>query len=422
MDGRDDNVVLAIQEDMRTSAEALDFERAARLRDRAEAINTILMKNVMVLGEAVDADVFGVAEDALVAAAHVFRVRGGRIRAAKGLIVEGIEDHNLVEMILRDGFEDQPPARVVILPALPPAVAAWEQQLSDLRAHAGLPGTVVLKVSKRGELADLQRTVTLNAQHTLGTFLSQRTSDPRARSLALSELQSALGLAEAPLRIECFDVSHLGGDNPVASMVVFEDGLPKREHYRKFALTDVRDDTEAIHQVLSRRLARLVSDSAEQDPSRRGFSYPPGLLVVDGGQPQVNAARNALAEAGMSIPIVGLAKKLEEVWRPGIPFPLILPRTSEGLFLLQRVRDEAHRVAITYQRGTRRKVLSSELTEIEGVGPVTAKRLLSHFGSLAKLRRASAEELLEVAGVGPAVVAAIAQHFRDSATIPASIR
>lgn len=422
MDGRDDNVVLELQEHMRTSAEALDFERAARLRDRAEAINTILMKNTMVLGEAVDADVFGVAEDALLAAAHVFRVRGGRIRAAKGFIVEGLEDQNVVEMILRDGFEEQPPARVVVLPALPPAVAAWEQQLSEMRAHAGLPGTVVLRVSKRGELAELQRTVTINAQHTLGTFLSQRTSDPRARSLALSELQGALGLAEAPLRIECFDVSHLGGDNPVASMVVFEDGLPKREHYRKFALVDVRDDTEAIHQVLARRLARLVSDSSELNPSRRGFSYPPGLLVVDGGQPQVNAARQALVEAGVSIPVVGLAKKLEEVWRPGIPFPLILPRNSEGLFLLQRVRDEAHRVAITYQRGTRRKVLSSELTEIEGVGPVTAKRLLSHFGSLAKLRSATEEELLAVAGVGPAVVAAISAHFRDSTAIPASIR
>lgn len=422
MEGRDDNVVLDLQEDMRGAAENLDYERAARLRDRVEAINTILMKNTMVLGDAVDADVFGVAEDGLVAAAHVFRVRGGRIRAAKGFIVEGAQDHNLIEMILRDGFEDQPPARVVIVPSLPPSSAAWQHQLTQLREVAGLGGAVAIRTAQRGELAQLQKTVGINAQHTLGTFVTQRTSDPQARSRAMAELQTALGLPEAPLRIECFDVSHLGGDNPVASMVVFEDGIPKRDHYRKFALGGVRDDTEAIHQVISRRLARLVSDAQEQEPGRRGFAYPPGLLVVDGGQPQVNVAQKALSEAGLSIPVCGLAKKLEEVWLPGQSFPLILPRTSDGLFLLQRVRDEAHRVAITYQRGTRRKVLGSELTEIPGVGPSTMKSLLRHFGSLAKIRQATEDELRAVPGVGPSVGAAIAEHFQGSAPNPATIR
>lgn len=421
MDGRDDHVVHELQEDMRSSAENLDFERAARLRDRVEAISTILMKNTMVLDDSVDADVFGVAEDSLVAAAHVFRVRGGRIRSAKGFVVEGAQEHNLIEMILRDGFDDHPPARVIVVPELPPALGPWAQQLTELRSSAGLTGKVSIRVAQRGELSQLQKTVSINAHHTLAAFVSSRTSDPNSRSRALSQLQAALSLSEAPLRIECFDVSHLGGDNPVASMVVFEDGLPKREHYRKFAVSGARDDTEAIHQVVARRMARLGSDAGEVDPARRGFSYPPGLLVIDGGLPQVNAARRALAQAGVDIPICGLAKKLEEVWVPGQSFPLILPRTSDGLFLLQRVRDEAHRVAITYQRGTRRKVLGSELTGIAGVGPTTVKRLLRHFGSVAKVKLASVEELRAVDGVGLSLATIIADHFEGSRGIQATI-
>lgn len=421
MEGRDDNVVASLQEDMRTAAENLDFERAARLRDRVEAISTILMKNTMVLDDSVDADIFGVAEDALVAAAHVFRVRGGRIRAAKGFIVEGAGDDDLIELILRDGFDEQPPARVIVVPDLPPASSAWEAQLTELRAQAGLSGSVSLKVAKRGDLVQLQATVGINAQHTLASFLSNKTSDPQSRSRALAQLHTTLGLPEAPLRIECFDVSHLGGDNPVASMVVFEDGIPKRDHYRKFAITDVRDDTDAIYQVVSRRLARLDSDASETEPGRRGFSYPPGLLVIDGGLPQVNAAARALRDAGRDIPVCGLAKKLEEVWVPGSSYPLILPRSSDGLFLLQRVRDEAHRVAISYQRGTRKRVLGSELAEIPGVGPSTVKSLLRHFGSVARVKVASHEELVQVPGVGDWVARAIAAHFQDSTGQPDTI-
>lgn len=421
MEGRDDNVVLELQGDMRAAAESFDFERAARLRDRIDAISTILMKNTMVLEDTVDADIFGVHADSLVAAAHVFRVRGGRIRSAKGFIVEGANDGDLIEMILRDGFDDHPPARVVVLPKLPPSPDAWAVQLSEQRAGAGLQGKTSLKVAQRGEIAELQRTVGINAQHTLASFVSSRTSDPQARSRALAQLQNALGMTDAPLRIECFDVSHLGGDNPVASMVVFEDGIPKRDHYRKFALGDVRDDTEAIHQVIQRRLARLVSDAGETQPGRQGFSYPPGLLVVDGGQPQVNAAQRAVNEAGLSLAVCGLAKKLEEVWIPGASYPLILPRNSDGLFLLQRVRDEAHRVAITYQRGTRKKILGSELGEIPGVGPGTAKKLLRHFGSVSKIKHASEDELHEVPGVGPGLAATIAAHFRGSQRPPGTL-
>jgi excinuclease ABC subunit C len=337
-----------------------------------------------------------------VAAAHVFRVRGGRIRSAKGFVVDtvaGASQQDLVEMILRDGFDEQPPARVVVVPTMPPSPEVWQQLLGERRTEAGEKGSVTLKVAQRGELASLGATVTMNAEDTLRSYLAARTSDASARSRALSEIHQALSLDEAPLRIECFDVSHLGGDNPVASMVVFEDGIPRREHYRKFAITDVRDDTEAIFQVVSRRLARLTAPAGET--TNQGFSYPPGLMVIDGGQPQVNAAARALQEAGVSIPVCGLAKKLEEVWVPGADYPIILPRHSEALFLLQRVRDESHRVAITYQRSTRTRTLRSALTDIPGVGEDLAQRLLRHFGSLKRVKAASAEELQALSGVGP---------------------
>jgi excinuclease ABC subunit C len=413
MEGHDGGVVRELQESMHQAAQALDFERAAKLRDRVDAISTILMKNSMVLDEDVDADVFAIAGDTLVSAAHVFRVRSGRIRSAQGFILEGAQGENLVELILRDGFEASPPARTVVVPGLPALAAEWEEQLSTLRREAGLKGKVSLRTAQRGELVELQRTVTINAEHTLQSYVGQKTTDPQVRSRALAEIHNALGLAEAPLRIECFDVSHLGGDNPVASMVVFEDGIPRREHYRKFAITDVRDDTEAIAQVVSRRLARLNADSGDGEPERKGFAYPPGLLVIDGGLPQVNAAKRALDDAGIDIPVCGLAKKLEEVWTPGASYPIILPRTSDGMFLLQRVRDEAHRVALRYQRSTRSRVLGSELSEIDGVGPTTVKNLLRHFGSLIRVKKATHEQLLEVDGVGPRVAETIVTHFRN---------
>jgi excinuclease ABC subunit C len=235
-----------------------------------------------------------------------------------------------------------------------------------------------------------------------------------ARSHALAELRDVLGLDDAPLRIECFDVSHLGGTNPVASMVVFEDGLPRRDHYRKFALEGVRDDTDAIHQVIARRVARLTPQDDHTGDTNSGFRYPPGLLIVDGGLPQVNAAARALAEAGVTIPVCGVAKKLEEIWLPGAAFPLILPRSSEGLFLVQRVRDEAHRVAISYQRSTRKKTLRTELTDIPGVGETTAGALLKHFKSVSHLKTATQEQLLEVEGVGPRLAETVQAFFRGT--------
>jgi excinuclease ABC subunit C len=412
MEGLDKSVVQDLRATMANAAENLDFERAARLRDRLEAVNTILMKNTMVLDESIDADVFGLAHDPLVAAAHVFRVRGGRIRVAKGFVVdipEGVSATDLVDMMLRDGFEDQAPPRLIIVPTLPKNHAAWEEELSQRRRAHQLPGKVSIKAPKRGELAQLVSTVSLNAEQTLTGYLSSRTSDPQARSRALAEIQSALGLVDAPLRLECFDVSHLGGENPVASMVVFEDGIPKREHYRKFALSDVRDDTEAIAQVVTRRAQRLVDPGSEPNP---GFSYPPGLIVVDGGVPQVNAAARALAALGVNIPVCGLAKKMEEVWVPHVAYPIILQRGSDALFLLQRLRDEAHRVAIQYQRQTRKRTLGTTLSDIPGVGKKIGSELLRHFGSLTRVKQASSEELARVSGVGAQLAAEIYRHFR----------
>lgn len=403
--GHDDQVGQDLHESMIQAAADLEFERAARIRDRIDAIQQILVKNTMVVSDDIDADIFGLAHDSLVAAAHVFRVRGGRVLSAKGFVVETPEDEtasSLVELLLRDGFDDGPPARIVVVPELPGALQAWEEQLTALRREAGESGGVKLKTARRGELAQLEQTVTLNAAQTLQGYLSARTSDPSARSRALAEIQNALDLPEAPLRLECFDVSHLGGDNPVASMVVFEDGLARREHYRRFAITDARDDTEAIYQVVSRRLQRLLAP-ADDSESSRGFSYPPGLIVVDGGLPQVNAAQRALDELGVSIPVCGLAKKLEEVWRAHDDFPVILPRNSEALFLLQRARDEAHRVAIRYQRSTRKRTLRSELLDIPGLGTVAVAKILKHFGSVAKVKQASIDEITHVPGVGAVV-------------------
>lgn len=413
MDGSDTAILGTIRNDMSAAAEALEFERAARLRDRLEAMETILVKNTMVLDDTVDADVFGLASDELVAAAHVFRVRGGRIRSAKGFILDGASSassEELVEMILRDGFEDYPPAPTIIVPSLPHDPAQWRELLQARRGESGQAGGVSLRVAKRGDLAALAQTVTLNAQHTLSGYLSSRTTDPNARSRALAEIQDLLGLPQAPLRIECFDVSHLGGESAVAAMVVFTDGLPQRQHYRKFALDNPRDDTQAIDQALRRRLARLGENPEGKGPG--GFTYPPGLLLIDGGAPQVSTASRVVEDLGLDIPVCGIAKKLEEVWLPGQAFPVIFPRQSEALFLLQRIRDEAHRVAITYQRATRRKTLATDLTSVPGVGPALAASILRVFGSITRVKKASEDELTAVAGVGPALAARIREQLR----------
>jgi len=405
-----------LEREMRQSSADLDFERAARLRDDIGALQRALEKSVVVLPDATDADVFALSEDELEAAVQVFHVRGGRVRGQRGWVVEKVEDvgtPDLVEHLLLQVYGSAPEAvpREVLVPALPvdaDEVADW---LSGLRGSR-----VDLRVPQRGDKKSLLETVERNAAHALTLHKTRRGGDLTTRSVALNEIQDVLELADAPLRIECYDVSNLQGTEVVASMVVFEDGLPRKSEYRRFSVrgTDGQDDTAWMHEVLTRRFRRHVDEQAllaevgepksglvgiDPDTGRpRRFAYAPNLVVVDGGPPQVAAAQRALDELGVTdVALVGLAKRLEEVWRPGEEHPVVLPRSSEGLYLLQRVRDEAHRFAITYHRQRRSKAMtSSALDTVPGLGSTRRTALLKHFGSLKKVRAASAEQIAEV--------------------------
>jgi excinuclease ABC subunit C len=300
-----------------------------------------------------------------------------------------------------DGAEPQEVPREVLVPVIPNDASELGRWLSELRGSK-----VDLRVAQRGDKAALAATALTNAKHALMLYKTRRSADFTARADALAGIQRALNLAEAPLRIECFDVSHLGGTGVVASMVVFEDGLPKKDHYRRFSIENTTDDTESIYQVLSRRLKYLKEPELRSDEqpleNLTKFAYRPSLLIVDGGLPQVNAAARAIKDSGVEgLTVVGLAKRLEEVWVPGDEFPVILPRATDELFLLQRIRDEAHRFAITYQRQKRSSSIASTLGEIPGLGEKRVNALLKHFGSAKRLRIASADEISSVAGIGP---------------------
>jgi excinuclease ABC subunit C len=420
MGGNDSTFVAEIGRRMKEAAAAQDYEAAARYRDQVAAMETALAKNAVVLNETVDADLFGIAHDELAAAVQQFIVRGGRIRGVRAWVVDkelDLELAELVESVLQKAYDDTVPPRDVFVPAIPDDAPALERWLGELRG----PGSRVrLGVAQRGDKAALAQTVAQNATQALILYKSRRSSDFVARSQALADIQEALGMAEAPLRMECFDVSHLSGTNIVASMVVFEDGLPRKDHYRRFAIPESSDDTESIRQVLSRRLSYLREPDGELDESKRKkFSYPPQLLIVDGGQPQVAAAQRALDEAGVSgIQLAGIAKRLEEIWLPDSDYPVILPRNSDALFLIQRIRDEAHRFAIGYQRQKRRKDIGSVLADIPGLGPSRVKELLKHFGSVAKLRSADAATIAEVRGIGPTLARTIVERLRPEPEQP----
>jgi excinuclease ABC subunit C len=426
-------VVTLLQREMKSAAAAFEYERAAVIRDRLQALENVLERSAVVLSEdANDTDVFGIEHDELAAAVQQFMVRGGRITGTRSWVVDTELDvtvGELVEAVLQNAYEADEPPRDIVVPKLPDDAPALEAWLGDRRSK----GSVSLRAAQRGEKAAILQTATLNAKQALALYKMRRTGDYVARTQALSDIQEALGLDEAPLRIECYDVSHLGGTNIVASMVVFEDGLPVKNSYRKFAIKEYADDLEAISQVLRRRLTRLSEDESDGvgdlapgsagiygqgelvdplatpvAPRKKRFAYRPGLILVDGGEPQVNAAAAVLDELGIDdIPVAGIAKRLEEVWLPGESFPVILPRNSEALFLIQRIRDEAHRFAITFQRQKRKGDIASVLSEVPGLGPARVKVLLAHFGSVTRLRAASAAEIAEVRGVGPSLAAAI---------------
>jgi excinuclease ABC subunit C len=425
-----------IEREMKAASNELDYERAARLRDDLRALERALEKNAVVLGDGTDADVIGLAEDELEAAVQVFHVRGGRIRGQRGFVVDKVEDvttgdlvEHLMQQLYGDGSAEAVP-REVLVPALPSDAATTIAWLGDLRGS-----NVDLRVPQRGDKRDLMETVTRNAAQALALHKTRRAGDLTTRSQALEELQEALGLPEAPLRIECIDVSHLQGTDTVASLVVFEDGLARKSEYRRFAIKGgadgISDDTRSIAEVTTRRFRRLLEERADPDDPNPGidpvtgrprkFAYPPNLFVVDGGQPQVEAAQAALSELGITdVALVGLAKRLEEVWLPGDPDPVILPRTSEGLYLLQRVRDEAHRFAISYQRQKRgKRMVESILDDVPGLGEARKKAVLRQFGSLKRLRAASVEEIASVPGMGPTTAQAVVDALAASAPAPA---
>ncbi len=415
MSGGDARFARELTKRMNDAAAAMEYEAAAAYRDKLSAIDAVLTRSALVLADDTDADLFGIAEDELAAAVQHFIVRGGRVRGVRATTVDkelDISGPDLVDQVLQRTYGDAAAADIpkqVFVPQLPDDAAELEQWLRDRRGR-----TVSLGVAQRGRKAELMKTATLNAQQALILHKTRRTSDYVARTQALTDLQEALGLPEAPLRIECYDVSHLSGTNVVASMVVFEDGLPRKDQYRSFSVAETTDDTDSLYQVLTRRLAHLDAPEEQQPDGapRRRFSYPPQLLIVDGGQPQVAAAARARADAGHpEIALCGIAKRLEEIWLPGDDFPVILPRTSEALYLVQRLRDEAHRFAITHQRTRRKRDITTVLAEVPGLGQVRIKALLRHFGSVAALKKASLAEIAELPGIGPKVAAAVHEHL-----------
>lgn len=411
----DESHVETLRARMLNASDDKNFELAAKLRDNIIALDTVLEKSTVVFTDQTDADLFGIADDELAAAVSLFRVRGGRIRGVMGWVVDKElerDQSELVEYLLQNVYgkdatfaSDVP--KEVLVPVLPEDADALSQWLSGIRGSK-----VDLRIPQRGDKRALAETALTNARHALGLYKLRRTADFTARSEALADLQEALKLETAPLRIECFDVSHLGGTGIVSSMVVFEDGLPKKSQYRKFNIESSSDDTESLYQTLTRRLKYLNDGIPDNDNK---FSYRPGLLIVDGGQPQVNAAAKAMQDSGISdIAVIGLAKRLEEIWLPNNSFPVILPRGSEALFLLQRVRDEAHRFAITAQRAQRKSSIATELGSIEGLGDKRVSALLRRFGSAKRLKLATVEEIAEVAGIGPVLAASIAQRLAEA--------
>ncbi|MFD4420047.1 excinuclease ABC subunit UvrC [Agromyces sp. NPDC058484] len=433
MQNQDPRIIDDLAAEMRAAAAAQDYESAARRRDQLQAAGAFFEKSAMVLGDRVDIDVFGIEHDELAAAVQLFVVRGGRVRGVHTWTVDKELDvplGELVDSVVQNAYgSGLAPAREIVVPELPDDAAALETWLGTLAGRK-----VRLRAARRGDKAALLQTATQNAKQSLMLYKTRRSADFTTRSRALEDIQEALGMADAPLRIECYDVSHLSGTNIVASMVVFEDGLPRKDEYRRFTIPSASDDTDAIHQVVTRRLAYLAvpsgangiapdardadegdsdeADAAATSDRRKKFAYRPNLLVVDGGQPQVAAAARALAKSGVEgVYLCGIAKRLEEIWTPDADFPVILPRNSDALFLFQRVRDEAHRFAITHQRQRRKRDIGTVLSGIPGLGPARVKELLRHFGSVSRLRAATESEITEVKGIGPALAATIHAHL-----------
>ncbi|MFD4613844.1 excinuclease ABC subunit UvrC [Streptomyces sp. NPDC058440] len=462
MAGRTGTYLRRLEKQMTEAAEEMEYERAARLRDDIEALKKAMEKNAVVLADATDADLIAVAEDELEAAVQIFHVRGGRVRGQRGWVTDKVEDVTtgaLVEHALQQLYGEESGDAVpkeVLVPALPDPLEPVQEWLAERRGS-----NVSLRIPQRGDKKALMETVQRNAQQGLVLHKTRRASDLTTRSRALEEIAGALDLDSAPLRIECYDISHLQGDDVVASMVVFEDGLQRKSEYRRFQIKgragDTRlwhgegqDDVRSMHEVITRRFRRYLAEKertgewadgedvpvdgspdglpdgapeapvgtlVEDDGRPKRFAYPPQLVVVDGGQPQVAAAQRALDELGIDdIAVCGLAKRLEEIWVPGEDDPVVLPRSSEGLYLLQRVRDEAHRFAITYQRTRRAKRFrSGPLDDVPGLGETRKQALIKHFGSVKRLRSATIDQICGVPGIGRKTAETIAAALAQAA-------
>ena len=409
----DSDLVSILEKEMSEAAAKEEYERAARLRDQVTALTTAQESSAAALSETINADVISFYTEGLHTAASVFTIRGGSIRGSRSWILnqnevlEG-EDEATPFLISIYSGKDEIPGELIINRDVDTNLA---QFLSELRGKK-----VEIRKPQRGEKLELSQTVERNARYSLIQYLSKRANDAAVSGKALNQIQEALALDGPPLRIECFDISNTSGTTVVASMVVFEDGQAKKSDYRRFIIEGTKDDTASMHQVLSRRMKRWLADqNVEIGESVGKFAYAPNLIVVDGGAPQVNAAERALLELGITdISVIGLAKRLEEVWLPGNPDPLILPRNSEGLYLLQRVRDEAHRFAITFHRSRRSKVmLESLLDEIDDLGPTRRAALLDRYGSVAALKKATAADIALTPGIGERLANEISQHLQN---------
>ncbi len=417
MAGQTDRFIREVELEMQSAAANQAYEDAARLRDRLGALTRATERNAVVFGDGTDADLIAIVEDPLELGVQVFNVRAGRIRGERGFVLEKAEDLDTagyMSRVLQYLYVDDSEAlipREVLLSAATEDSATWQEWLSGRRG-----AQVDLRVPQRGDKRALMETAQANAANTLASHKTRRAGDLTTRSIALNEIQEAVGLSEAPLRIECIDISTLQGTDTVASLVVFEDGLPRKKDYRTFIIKNLNaDDTAAVAEVVSRRFSQIEANPGDSEERKR-FAYPPSLLVIDGGQPQVRAAQDALMAAGINdVPVIGLAKRLEEVWLPGETDPVILPRTSEGLYLLQRIRDESHRVAISFHRKRRgKRTTSSALDGIPGLGETKRKALLAHFGTVRAIKAASATELEQVNGVGERLATSIYDHLHEN--------
>ena len=409
LDGDTDEVVAKLQDDMNIAAAALEYEKAARLRDRLQSVAKAIEKQQIVGEKSEDIDLIGIAQDELEAAIQIFYVRKGRVVGRKGFILDKVEDlsqSGLIDRIIESLYGDEPVLgvpKMVLVPDLPIAIATYEEWLSFQRGSK-----VEIRIPQRGDKRELHELVTRNASEEFVRHRMKRSADHNARSRALTELQDLLGLPEAPLRIECYDMAHLQGTDYVGSMVVLEDGLPAKREYRRFKVKEVpgNDDYAAMEEVLTRRFTAYIEEreqpietdelTQQQRPRSKKFVYPPQLLLVDGGKGQLAVAERVLKNLGLDheIPVASLAKRFEEVFIPGQSDPVEVPRGSDALFMLQRIRDEAHRFANSFHRELRdKRMVTSALDGIAGLGEARRKKIIKAFGGVNAVKKASLEEL-----------------------------